>query len=507
MFTSTRKVIAVAVAATVAAGSYFGATQYLHAETKVTPPSINLDNGTLARLDDLSHAMREVGKLMEQSVVKIDVVKSAEAAGNGGRPQFKMDLDGDGVPDELPFNFGPDQQGPVMGEGSGVIMEVRGDTGYILTNNHVAGGASEMVIELADGRRIENAKVLGTDPKADLAVIEVKAPDLVPARWGDSDKVERGDIVMAFGSPFGYVGSMSQGIVSGKDRDTRLLGQLGYENFIQTDAVINPGNSGGPLVDVRGNVIGINVAIATRTGVYNGIGFAIPVNQAKFVYEQLRDTGKVVRGYLGVEIRDVAVLNARQLDSLGYEDRRNGVFVGKVSNDAPAAGALKPGDVITAVDGVDVRTTQALRLKIATIKPGTEVKLDVWRNKKRETVTVKLGEQPAEVVVAGNRRGEAPTPGLATDIGVRLADPTPAQLKQLGLGEDAKGALVTNIRNNSIAAMAGLEPGALITRIGDADVESAEQAQKLLKEADLSAGVNLTVKSRDGEASVFVQKQ
>jgi serine protease Do len=506
MLNHSRKMIALAVATTVAAGSYFGASHLLRAEAPVTPPTIKLDASVLARLDDLSHAMREVGKLMEPSVVQIDVVKSAEAAAGGRRPQLKMDLDGDGVPDELPFNFGPGEGGPVMGEGSGVIMEVRGDTGYILTNNHVAGGATEMVIELADGRRIEDAKVLGTDPKADLAVIEVKAPNLVPARWGDSDQLERGDIVMAFGSPFGYVGSMSQGIVSGKDRQSGLLGQLGYEYFIQTDAVINPGNSGGPLVDVRGNVIGINVAIATRNGVYNGIGFAIPSNQAKFAYEQLRDTGKVVRGFLGVSIGDVARANPKQLESLGYTDRLNGVFVSEVRVGTPAYGELKPSDVITKVDGEPVRNTQALRLRIASLKPGTEVKLDVWRNRKSETVTVKLGEQPTEVADQRGRRGQADTPDMPTDIGVRLANPTPAQLKQLGLDEDVKGALVTNVRANSVASMAGLAPGALITRIGDTDIDNAEQAQQLLKNADLKSGLSLIVKTRDGEASVFVQQ-
>src|SRR5207237_5465642 len=183
-----------------------------------------------------------------------------------------------GHPD-VPPGFGetPEEQ---IGQGSGVIIEADGSVGYILTNNHVAGGAEELSITLSDGREISKAKVLGTDAKSDLAVVRIEADHLIPAKWGNSDELEQGDIVMAFGSPFGYVGSMSHGIVSALNRQAGLLGQYGYENLIQTDAPINPGNSGGPLVDMHGNVIGVNTAIATRSGGLQGIRFAIPANHA-----------------------------------------------------------------------------------------------------------------------------------------------------------------------------------------------------------------------------------
>src|SRR5688500_11587913 len=193
------------------------------------------------------------------------------------------DRDGDGEPD-VPPGLRPPRGGDdeedgglfeQQGTGSGVIIEVDGSKGFIVTNNHVAGGATEMVITLADGREIKNGKLLGADPKTDLALIEIKADRLVPAKWGDSDQLQKGDWIMAFGSPFGYVGSMTHGIVSALNRNNvGILGRQGYENFIQVDAPINPGNSGGPLVNTRGEVVGINTAIASRTGSFAGIGFA-----------------------------------------------------------------------------------------------------------------------------------------------------------------------------------------------------------------------------------------
>src|SRR5262249_7837232 len=212
-----------------------------------------------------------VGKAVEPSVVSIHITKMVRMSSmNRFRDQlrpFLRDRDGDGEPDA------PEGDAPEMpelrqeGTGSGVIMDVDGSTGYILTNNHVAGGASDMVITLSDGREIHNAKVVGTDPKSDLALLKIQADRLIPAKWGESDSLEKGDIVMAFGSPFGYVGSMTHGIVSGLSRQAQVnTNRFAYENFIQVDAQINPGNSGGPLVNLKGDVGGINSAIATDTG-------------------------------------------------------------------------------------------------------------------------------------------------------------------------------------------------------------------------------------------------
>ena len=273
-------------------------------------------------------------------------------------------------------------------------MEYSDGKGYILTNNHVAGAAEEMIITLADGREIRNAKLLGTDPKTDLAVVEIKADRLSPAKWGNSDDLQKGDWIMAFGSPFGYVGSMTHGIVSALNRQAGILGAAGYESFIQVDAPINPGNSGGPLVNLHGEVVGINTAIASRTGGFQGIGFAIPSNQAKFVYGSLKDHGKVVRGWLGVAISDVA-RDPALAKSFGYTGA-HGVLVGQTFAKTPATGKLQPGDIITAIDGKTVDSVQQLRNIVAVTPPNTELNFTVFREGKSKVLSVTIEEQPAE---------------------------------------------------------------------------------------------------------------
>jgi serine protease Do len=357
----------------------------------------------LATSESLSTVFRKVGKAVEPAVVNIMVHKKPSAAGGNRALPFDEDMlkrffpdrDGDGHPD-VPEGFGGpgggdegDSPFEQVGTGSGVIMETSGSTAYILTNNHVAGGASEMVVTLSDGRRIENAKVLGTDPKSDLAVVKIEADHLIPALWGDSEQLAKGDWIMAFGSPFGYVGSMTHGIVSALNRQAGILGDNGYENFIQVDAPINPGNSGGPLVNTKGEVVGINTAIASRSGSFSGIGFAIPSNRAKFVYGELKNKGKVTRGWLGVGITDVA-RDPDMARSFGFNGDK-GVLVFETHEQTPAWNKLKRGDIITEMNGKPVETVQALRNQIAETAPGTELTIQVFRNEKQETVKVTLG--------------------------------------------------------------------------------------------------------------------
>src|SRR5687768_13835843 len=303
----------------------------------------------LSHAEGLSSVFREVGKVVEPSVVMLEVTKTGGGA-NRQLPfdddmlrRFFPDTDGDGQPD-IPDNF----DYGARGTGSGVIMEAQGNTAFVLTNNHVAGGASEIKVTLHDGRVLNGATVVGTDAKTDLAVVKVEAERVIPAKWGNSDELQKGDWIVAFGSPFGYVGSMTHGIVSALNRQTNqggnggsgILGRYGYENFIQVDAPINPGNSGGPLTNVKGEVIGINTAIASRSGGFQGIGFAIPSNQAKFVYGQLKDKGKVTRGWLGVEIMDVSREAAAIKQTFNYQGT-DGVFVQRLLDDAPVVGKLQ----------------------------------------------------------------------------------------------------------------------------------------------------------------------
>ena len=257
-----------------------------------------------------------------------------------------------------------------QGTGSGVIVT---EDGYILTNNHVVGNASDITVTLNDGRVLKAQRV-GTDPKSDLAVIRIKADRLVAAHFGDSDRLKVGDWVLAFGSPFGLSQTMTQGIISAigrhvpiiADHDPGLRGMT-YENFLQTDAAINPGNSGGPLVNLHGDVVGINAAIASQTGTYTGIGFSIPSNDARFVMRSLIDNGKVVRGWVGIIIEDLDHPTPEHqplADALHKQGATSGVLVGKVTANGPAAKAgLKPGDLITAFDARPSRTLISCAIK------------------------------------------------------------------------------------------------------------------------------------------------
>jgi serine protease Do len=492
----------------VVGGSMLRTTQYARAAEDV-----EVARQQLATVQDLANVFKTVGRVVEPSVVKIDVhrtVRTAVADEDMLR-QFFPDRDGDGEPD-IPEEFRrfhtpdstPDRQR--YGTGSGVIMEVDGKTCYVLTNNHVAGGASEMTVTLSDGREIKDAKLVGADPKSDLAVIRIEGDGLIPAKWGNSDYLEKGDIICAFGSPFGYVGSMTHGIVSALNRDrVGIIGsRYAYENFIQVDAPINPGNSGGPLVNLRGEVVGINTAIASRTGSFAGIGFAIPSNQAKFVYDQVKERGRVVRGWLGVEIQNVsAVLEEAQ--AWGYQGS-NGVLVKGIQRNAPAVDRLQPGDVVVGLNGRPIDNMSALRNHVATTAPGTDLRLDIVRGGEKQQVTVTLGEQPDEVdTVARATRGDARGSATLEQIGVQLARPTEALLQRFGIPNATGGALVTALGPTSVAAQAGLQVGDLITKIGDQPVNSPQEVSAALSQADLGQGVRVHVINREGERVLFLR--
>jgi serine protease Do len=442
-------------------------------------------------------------------VTKTVQVPGGMGGGNGPMNQqyedmlkrFFGDKDNDGepdVPEGLPHGGGRGGDGnsgggegrefKQYGTGSGVIMEVNGSDVYVLTNNHVAGGASELVVTLHDGRQIEDGKVLGTDPKTDLAVIKLKADNVTAAPWGDSSQLEKGDWIMAFGSPFGFVGSMTHGIVSALNRQARILGPGGYENFIQVDAPINPGNSGGPLVNTRGEVVGINTAIASRTGGFQGIGFAIPANQAKFVYNALKTNGKVTRGYLGIGIMDAGA-DTKVTHTLGY-DKREGVLVTETMKAGPAAGKLQPEDIITSIAGKPVKDAQELRNIVAATPPGTDLKLSVFRDGKNQEVTLKLAEQPEDLTLAmaKNRRGDAAARSAEQNtgnvLGMKLVTPDEKLAKTFGLDASKQGAVITEIDPKSPAAKAGLSSGDVILRVDKEDVSTARQASDALRKAE-----------------------
>ncbi|MDB5329089.1 MAG: protease Do [Phycisphaerales bacterium] len=484
----------------------------------------------LATAADLSSAFRNVGKVIEPSVVQIQVRKTVKGA-HKGMP-FDEDMlrrffpnaphgaqpapnnNGNGNDDENnadPNEDGSDGLDQEVGTGSGVIMEIDGKTAYILTNNHVAGGATEMVVTLADGTRITNAKLVGADAKSDLAVVKLDADHLLPAKWGDSSSLNKGDWILAFGSPFGYVGSMTHGIVSALDRQAGILGKQGYEDFIQVDAPINPGNSGGPLVNLHGEVVGINTAIASRSGGFQGIGFAIPSNEAKFVYSSLKAHGKVTRGWLGVSISDVA-RDLPKAQSFGYKGAA-GVLVEQTFPNTPATGRLQAGDIIESLDGKPVKNVLELRNAVAATSPNTDVKMNVFRDGKDQDVTLKIGEQPEDLtaVAAGHGTAHGTAGGAAASaeaLGMNLTNPSDQLAEKYGFGDVRNGALVTRVQPRSAAERAGIRPGDVITKVGGANVNNAKEAGDALGKSDAAKkGVRLYINSVDGSRFVFVEPQ
>jgi len=510
-----RSTLAAVAAAGVAVGTgFFGFNYVQNSQFARAAEQVQASREQLAKADDLSSVFRYVGKAVAPSVVNINVTKKVTNTRGGNRlrnlpfdkdqlRRFFPDRDGDGQPD-IPDFEAPEETPELHGTGSGVIMEVQDGTGFILTNNHVAGDASQMEVTLADGRKITKATLVGADKKTDLAVVKIEADRLIPAKWGDSDELQQGDWVMAFGSPFGYIGSMTHGIVSALNRNgVGILGRQGYENFIQVDAPINPGNSGGPLVNVRGEVVGINTAIASRTGAFSGIGFAIPSNQAKFVYKSLKGTGHVARGWLGVSIQNVSDNLPLAKARFAYQGT-NGVLVQQIVPNTPATGKLKKGDIILSVDGKNVDSVQKLRERIAATPPNTDIKLEVFRDGKEQNVSLRLGEQPEDLMAAtegqkpGNQ-GDMPDAD-AGKIGLRLANPDDELLKKWDLGNVKSGAVVTAVERSSLAAKAGIVPGDVITEVDRTEVKDAKDATQALAKADLKKGVSLYVTTKDPES-------
>ena len=469
-------------------------------------------------IESLSSAFREIGKNVEPSVVSIRVRKELKMSPgmrqrmpspfNDPRLRPFLDPDGDGDLPSQPDEDGapPEQQGM----GSGFIIEVSGNTGYVVTNNHVAGNATEIEITMSDGRIIKNGKIVGVDPKTDLALIKIEADNLKPMKWGDSKQLQKGDWVLAFGSPLQFVGSMTHGIVSALHRSNVNIIEHGYENFIQVDAPINPGNSGGPLVNTAGEVIGINTAIASVTGGFQGIGFAIPSELANPIVETLKTEGKVTRGWLGVGIVSVNAtpLSRALAENIGYKGV-TGVLVQEVYANTPAHKILHHDDIILKMDGKEMTDADVLRGRIATLSPGTEVTMTIFRGSKEMDVKIKLGDQPDDpsaVNQPGGPKGGKGLEGQSPEaLGMRLAPVAPEVLRRLGIPDDARGALVNAVAPRSIAAKAGIRLGDLITEVNGKIVTTPEETHTAINSGDLKKGVRLYVRSRNTQRSILLQ--
>jgi serine protease Do len=362
--------------------------------------------------------------------------------------------------------------------GSGVIVS---PDGYILTANHVVEGADKVKVALASGEKEFDAKVIGTDPATDTAVLKVEGKNLPAITIADSDKLEVGDVVLAIGNPFGVGQTVTMGIVSALGRGG--FGINNYENFIQTDAAINPGNSGGALVDAEGRLVGINTWIISRTGGFQGLGFAVPINMARHVMEQLLRDGKVARGYLGLWLQpDMTPELAKQFNLPDM----NGALVTTVDPDSPAGKAgFKEGDFVTEFNGQKVKDMRQFRLMVSQIAPGTKVTLRLVRDGKEKTLTATLGEMPKEALARNgqmppNERGQSKADALD---GVEVTDLDARARREADVPGNVRGALVTKVEEDSNAAEAGLQAGDVIIEIGRQPVRSADDAVALSEKA------------------------
>jgi serine protease Do len=364
------------------------------------------------------------------------------------------------------FGSGDSRPEREHGLGSGVIVT---QDGTILTNNHVVDGASDVKVRLNDKREFQ-AKVIGADPKTDIAVLKIDAKDLPTLPLANSSQLQVGDLVFAIGEPFGLEGTATMGIVSATGRGN--LGIENYEDFIQTDAAINPGNSGGAMIDIHGNLVGINTAILSgSSGGNQGVGFAIPINMAKNVMDQILTHGKVVRGYLGIYIEDVSPDLAKQFGL----DQGGGVLIGEVSPETPAAKAgLQRGDIILKVNGTTVSSRNDLQVQISQTPPGTPVKLDVWRNGKSQEFKVTLAELPEKAEKMNG--GEGSSGALE---GVKVQNLTPEIAQQLDLPAGTRGVVVSEVDPSSSATEA-LERGDVIQEVNHKPVNNVGEYKQAL---------------------------
>ncbi|MDQ3332347.1 MAG: Do family serine endopeptidase, partial [Planctomycetota bacterium] len=388
---------------------------------------------------------------------------------------------------------------PQQAKGSGVIID---SSGVILTNSHVVNGADEVLVKLTDGREFVATEVK-TDPKSDVAVVKIEADNLTPAAVGDSDEMQVGDWVLAIGSPFGLDTTVTAGIISAKHRGPGIM-EGGREDFIQTDAAINPGNSGGPLVNLNGQVIGISTAISSRGGGNDGVGFAVPVNMAKWVASQLLEKGKVERSFLGVGIQPVTSSLA---DQFGVPVG-TGVVVNNVFPKTPAADAdLKTGDVIVEVNGKAVSSPQQLQGLVEQLKADKEYTFKVMRDGKEVPVGVKVAAMPTEYgqTIVAKPPADEPKKDAASfeDLGLEVSPLTADVGEQLGFDENVSGVVITQVDEGSPAQTAGLEAGIVIERVGKQAVTNVDEFRSAI-EAAKNDGKNVLLLVRTPQGGRFL---
>ena len=474
------------------------------------------DNSLLPKGGQLQMSYADVVERVLPSVVTIFSsapmeVPDAQDIPPNLRPYFYRFF---GIPedevDQFEDNPNPRRRAPreaprQRGVGSGVIISA---DGYILTNNHVIEESDkiEVAVDGTGTTKTYEAKVIGTDPLSDVALIKIPAKGLTPAVIGNSTQLRVGDIVLAAGAPMELNLSVTQGIVSALGRsgvgilDRGRMG--GYEDFIQTDASINPGNSGGPLVDAMGRLVGINTAILSRSGMNAGIGFAIPINMALNIVEDLLDDGAVQRGYLGVQIRD---LQSEDLEIFKLDDRA-GSLVSTVVGGSPAEqGGIQVGDIVVGVNGAKVENTAKLRNIVGGIKPNTKVPVEVLRDGRAMSLEITLGTLDQDAIAAagsgGGPKPASPSGIIAVVDGVKAQNVNAELREKFGIPDDVSGVVVVEVDRESTAAAMGIQEGDVITQVDKEDVSNAKDAKKLADQAEKTVLLRVY---RDGDTMLFM---
>ena len=465
--------------AVLAGGSTFALTNPAGADkapASNAAPDLKVEHAPVDRGRTPAGSFAPIVQKVAPSVVEVSVTSKAEQQQFSGPDadmfrRFFGQGRGQGPDPEMPEGRGHAQHGL----GSGVIVST---DGYILTNNHVVKDATDIRVALDDGRQF-SARVIGTDPRTDVALLKIKADKLPAVTFADSTELAVGDVVLAVGNPFGIGQTVTQGIVSAKDRTS--IGDGGQdEDYIQTDAAINPGNSGGALVDVEGRLVGINTAILSRSGGNQGIGFAVPSNLCQWVMTSLTKTGHVERGFMGMSIQNLTPALAADFKL----DRINGALVADVvSGGAAESAGLKSGDVIRQFNGQPVKDASQLKLQVAETAPGTKVSLDVVRAGENKTLDATLRQAPGEKL-AGNDRKRGTAGEREALAGVAVANLEGNTRAQVNAPDDLQGAVITEVAPDSAAAEAGLRAGDVITEINHQPIKNAQDAVKNTEKAE-----------------------
>jgi len=460
--------------------------------------AVRKELAALSKHDQLSALFRAVAKAVKPAVVEVRVVRRLQVEYPNMEDFFGPDF---------PFrgrSGRPERSRPRLrrsipqrGLGSGVI--VNAEKGYVLTAFHVVGKADEVEVVLADGRKFQ-AQWVRSDPQSDIAVIKIAPDRLVAAPLGDSDKARVGDWVLAIGAPKGLPQTVTAGIISAKSRHSRGVGHV-YQDFIQTDAAINKGNSGGPLVNMRGEVIGLNNSIVTSSGLSGneGIGFAIPSNMARDILKQLIDKGKVVRGYLGILPGDV---EESLVESLGLPNSRGALVLTIVPDSAADKGGLEIEDVIVSINGKEIPDANQLRLVVAALRPGQTVPVVVYRGGKKKTLHVTLEAKPTELS-SGRRIPKKPRKA-AGKFGLRVATMTADLAEQYGYEKPIDGVVITEVQEGSDAAEKGLRKGIVITHVNGQAIKTGEEFDKAVGAKRASPGIRLRVVAPGGGAKIIL---